>query len=147
MLRALVRQTAERWQELDRGIWEVRGGPKHFLHSKLMCWVALDRGIRLAREYGLDPPLDRWRQTREEIRKAILTRGYNAEIGAFTQAFDSRDLDASALAIPRIGFLSPTDPRVRSTVKLIQTELLQDDLVCRYRNHDGLPDGEGAFML
>ncbi len=110
MLRDLVRQATERWQELDSGIWEVRGGPKHFLHSKLMCWAALDRGILLASEHNLDAPLDHWRRTREEIRKTILTRGYNAEIGAFTQSFESTDLDASALAIPRIEFLPSSDP-------------------------------------
>lgn len=147
MLRELIRQAAERWQEPDNGIWEVRGGPKHFLHSKLMCWAALDRGIRLAHEHELDAPLDRWRHTRDEIRKAILTRGYNTEIGAFTQSFGSRDLDASALAIPRIGFLPPSDPRVRSTVERIRTQLMNDGLVCRYRTADGLPGGEGSFAL
>ncbi|HEU4792665.1 MAG TPA: glycoside hydrolase family 15 protein, partial [Nitrolancea sp.] len=147
MLSDLVRQAAERWQELDSGIWEVRGGPKHFLHSKLMCWAALDRGILLASEHNLDAPLDHWHRTREEIRKTILTRGYNAEFGAFTQSFESTDLDASALAIPRIGFLPPSDPRARSTVERIRAELLHDGLVCRYRTTDGLPGGEGAFAL
>lgn len=147
LLRDLVGQAAERWPEPDSGIWEVRGGPRHFLHSKLMCWAALDRGIRLAIEHHLDAPLDHWRHTREEIRKAILTRGYNAEIGAFTQSFESKDLDASALAIPRIGFLASSDPRVRSTVERIRAELVWDGLVCRYRSDDGVRGSEGAFAL
>src|SRR5205814_8898150 len=119
LLRGLVEQAAARWQEPDHGIWEVRGGPQHFLHSKLMCWAALDRGIKLAGRGRLRAPLERWRRTRAEIRRAILDQGYSEARGAFTQAFGSPALDAGALQIARIGFLPARDPRVRSTVRRI----------------------------
>ena len=147
LLRALVTRAAEHWDEAGRGIWEVRGGARPFLYGKLMCWAALDRGIRLAAEHELDAPLGRWRRTREEIKHAILTRGYSAERQAFTQAFGSTVLDATALAIPRLGLLPPTDPRVRSTVARIREELTRDGLVYRYRTRDGLAGGEGTFTL
>jgi GH15 family glucan-1,4-alpha-glucosidase len=148
LLRALVGQAAQLWRQPDYGIWEVRGGPRHFLHSKLMCWVALDRGIRLAREDGLPAPLDRWRQVRSEIREAILTQGYNARLGAFTQAFGSDALDATALAIPRLGFLPATDPRVLSTLERVRQQLVgPEGFVHRYCTPDGLPGGEGTFTL
>jgi len=147
LLRGLVEQAAARWQDRDQGIWETRGGPQPFLYSKLMCWVALDRGVRLAQEHSLDAPLDRWCATRDAIRTAIETRGYDAKLGAFTQAFGSQALDASALAIPRVGFLPATDPRVRSTVARIRATLTHDGLVRRYTAPDGLPGGEGAFLL
>ncbi len=147
LLRGLVEQAAAHWQDLDQGIWEMRGAPRPFLYSKLMCWVALDRGVRLAQEHGLDAPLDRWRTTRDAIRAAIESRGYDATLGAFTQAFGSSALDASALAIPRVGFLPATDPRVRSTVERIRTTLTHEGLVQRYVAPDGLPGGEGAFLL
>jgi GH15 family glucan-1,4-alpha-glucosidase len=148
LLSSLVEQAAEHWREPDNGIWEIRGGPRDFLYSKLMCWVALDRGIRIAREDGLDAPLDRWRDARREIREAILSRGYNERVGAFTQAFDSDDLDATALVIPRIGFLPATDPRFLSTLDRIQQGLVgKDGFVHRYCTADGLPGGEGSFTL
>ena len=145
LLRALVDQAADQWRQRDRGIWEVRGGPRHFLHSKLMCWAALDRGIRLAREHQLDAPLLRWRRTRDAIRRAIREHGYHSTRMAFTQAFGSPALDASALVLPRIGYLPATDPRVRSTIKRIRAELARDGLVYRYCADDGLPGGESAF--
>ncbi len=147
LLRGLVEQAAARWQEPDYGIWEVRGGPQLFLYSRLMCWAALDRGIRLAHEYGLPAPMERWHQIRSDIRHAILTRGYDSQRGAFTQAFGNPALDASALAIPQVGFLPPTDPRVASTIDRIRQDLTVDGLVYRYRDADGLPPGEGAFAL
>jgi len=147
LLRGLVEQAAKHWPEPDRGIWEVRGGPQQFLYSKLMCWAALDRGIRLAEEGGLEAPLDDWRRTRDAIRQAILERGYDAKLGAFTQAFGSSALDASALAIPRIGFLAATDPRVRSTVERIRAALTRNGLVDRYHTADGLPGSEASFTL
>jgi GH15 family glucan-1,4-alpha-glucosidase len=149
-LRSLVDQAAAEWRQLDRGIWEVRGGPRQFLYSRLLCWVALDRGIRLARCYGLDAPLGEWTRRRRQIRRAILTHGYNPEVGAFVQSFGSATLDASALVIPRVGFLPPTDPRVLSTVRRVQEQLMRDGLVYRYRaeeTDDGLPGGEGAFVI
>ena len=142
-----MEDASKHWQEPDSGMWEMRQEPKRYLHSQLMCWVALDRGIRLAEEYSLPAPLDEWHQTRENIRQAILTKGYDSKLGAFVQAFGSSALDASALAIPRVGFLPPTDPRVQSTIERIRTDLTEKGLVCRYRTPDGLPDGEGAFVL
>jgi GH15 family glucan-1,4-alpha-glucosidase len=147
LLRRFVDQAAACWQRPDRGIWELRDGPRHFLYSKLMCWAALDRGVRLAEEHDLPGPLARWRRTRTQIRAAILRDGYNRTVGAFTQSFGSTSLDASALAIPRIGFLPATDPRVLSTIERIRADLTADGLVYRYRTPDGLPRGEGAFAL
>src|SRR5581483_9181580 len=147
LLRGLVEQAAAHWQDKGNGIWEVRGGPQDFLYGKLMCWAALDRGIRLAEEGGLDAPLDDWRRTRDAIRQAILDRGYDARIGAFTQAFGSSALDASALAIPRVGFLAATDPRVRSTIERIRADLTRNGLVDRYHTPDGLRGGEASFTL
>jgi alpha,alpha-trehalase len=147
VLRELVERAAEHWDESGSGIWEVRGGPQPFLYGKLMCWAALDSGVRLARDHGLEAPVDRWQHTREEIRQAILEQGYDAHLGAFTQAFGSSTLDASALVIPRIGFLPPTDPRFTSTVDQIRQHLTRDGLVYRYRTQDGLAGGEGTFTL
>jgi GH15 family glucan-1,4-alpha-glucosidase len=147
LLGGLVEAAARDWQQPDRGIWEVRGEPKLFLYSRLRCWAALDCGIRLAERYGLEAPLDRWHQTRRELRRAILSRGYDAARGAFTQAFGSPELDAGALAIPRLGFLPATDSRVQSTVERIRAELTHRGLVYRYRTADGLPGGEATFAL
>jgi GH15 family glucan-1,4-alpha-glucosidase len=147
LLQAFVERAAKHWQESDQGIWETRGGPQHFLYSKLMCWAALDRGIRLADDCGMPAPVDHWRRIRDEIRRAILERGFDPARGAFTQAFGSSHLDASALAIPRIGFLPATDPRVRSTVDRIQSELTHNGLVYRYLADDGLRGGEATFAL
>jgi alpha,alpha-trehalase len=147
VLRELVDRAADHWQEKGNGIWEVRGGPQPFLYGKLMCWAALDSGIRLAQEFHLDARCAHWQDIREQIREAILQHGYNSNIGAFTQAFDSSTLDATALVIPRIGFLPPTDHRVQSTVEQIRKQLSKGGLVYRYRTQDGLAGGEGAFTL
>lgn len=147
LLRSLVNQAAERWQEADYGIWEVRGGKQQFLYSKVMCWAALDRGIRLAEGHGLEAPVDRWKRTRDAIRDAVLTNGYNDKVGAFTQAFGSSALDASALIIPRVGLLPATDPRVMSTISLTEERLMRDGLVYRYLTEDGLTGSESTFTL
>jgi alpha,alpha-trehalase len=147
LLGSLVEEAARDWQQPDRGIWEVRGEPKLFLYSRLRCWAALDRGVRLVERYGLEAPLDRWCRTRDEIRRAILSRGYDADRGAFTQAFDSPELDASTLVLPRLGFLPATDPRVQSTVERIRGDLTHRGLVYRYRTADGLPGGEATFAM
>jgi GH15 family glucan-1,4-alpha-glucosidase len=147
VLRALVDDAARTWKEKDNGIWEVRGGMQDFLYSKLMCWAAVDRGIRLAEEHHLEADLDHWKAVRQDIRHAIETRGYNDKVGAFTQAFGSDTLDAAALIIPRVGFLPATDPRVLSTIEHIHQDLTQNGLVYRYRAPDGLAGGEGAFLI
>ncbi len=146
-LRHMADQTVARWREPDNGIWEVRGGPRHFLYSKLLCWVALDRVVRMASQGGLAGDLGLWGRTHEEIRRAILEEGYNRKIGAFTQAFGETALDACALLIPQVGFLPPTDPRVVSTVEQIQERLTSHGLVYRYLTDDGLPGGEATFAL
>jgi len=150
VLRWLVDEASAQWTEADHGIWEVRGPPRHFLNSKLMCWAAVDRGVRLALEHGLEAPVNVWRRTREEIGGVLLLRGYNADLDAFTQALDGSNLDAAALRIPIVGFLPATDRRVRSTVDKIRRELTSSGLVYRYRvseTNDGVAGDEGAFTL
>jgi GH15 family glucan-1,4-alpha-glucosidase len=147
VLRYMADQTVARWREPDQGIWEVRGGPQHFLYSKLLCWVALDRAVRLASRDRLEGDRGLWERTREEIRRAILKEGYDERAGAFTQAFGSTALDACALVIPQVGFLPATDPRVVSTVERIRERLTSHGLVYRYLNEDGLPGGEATFAL
>lgn len=146
-LRYMADQAAARWKETDQGIWEVRGGPRHFLYSKLLCWVALDRAVRLASRGSLEGDAGLWARTREEIRRAILKEGYDERVGAFTQAFGSPALDACALVIPQVGFLPATDPRVLSTVERIKERLTSHGLVYRYLTDDGLPGGEATFAL
>jgi GH15 family glucan-1,4-alpha-glucosidase len=147
LLSGLIERAAEGWQHPDSGIWEVRGGPQDFLYSKLMCWVALDRGLRLAHELKLSAPVDRWSSARDQLRQAILERGYDRQVGAFTQALGSSALDATALMVPIVGFLPPTDPRCLSTIARIESGLTTHGLVDRYRAPDGLPGAEGSFVL
>jgi GH15 family glucan-1,4-alpha-glucosidase len=147
MLTHLADLAARHWREPDRSIWEVRGEPRDFLYSKLLCWVALDRALRLAAALKLRANAQTWSAARDEIREAILEHGYNREVGAFTQAFGSDDLDASALGVQRFGFLPPDDPRVVSTTDRILEGLTENGLVYRYRNSDSLPGDEGAFTL
>lgn len=150
VLRRFADAAARQWREPDSGIWEVRGNPQEFLYSRLMCWVALDRAIKLAEERHLAGNLDHWRRERETIRDAILMRGFDQKQRAFTQALGSPIIDASALAIPRMGFLPATDPRVQSTIDRVRDVLGHGGLICRYRTRetkDGVPGGEGAFVL
>jgi GH15 family glucan-1,4-alpha-glucosidase len=137
------------WNEPDDGIWEVRGGRRHFTHSKVMAWVAFDRAIQDAEKYGLDAPLARWRAARQAIHRTVCEKGYDARIAAFTQSFGSTDLDASLLMIPAVGFLPIDDPRVAGTIAAIERDLMSDGFVLRYRTEsgaDGLPAGEGVFL-
>ncbi len=143
----LAQRTVELWRSPDSGIWEVRGPPAHYVHSKMMCWVALDRAVQLAESFGKTEPIDRWRRAADEIRASILARGYDERRGAFVQAFDRPVLDASALRIPLTGFLSPTDPRVLRTIALIERDLGTGAFVRRYNGDDGLEGPEGAFLL
>jgi GH15 family glucan-1,4-alpha-glucosidase len=139
------------WREPDEGLWEVRGGPRHFTHSKVMAWVAFDRAVKMIR-HDRTGPIDRYRALRREIRKDILEHGYNTERGAFVQFYGSDRLDASLLMIPLVGFLPANDRRVVGTVVAIERELLRDGLVERYRADDenvevdGMPPGEGVFL-
>ncbi len=144
----LADAAAARWRDPDQGIWEVRGEPREFLYSKVMCWVALDRAITLAPVLDANDRVDRWTRTRDEIADAILTRGWNERVGAFTQSFGADELDASALVLPIVGFIAADDPRMLSTIDAIAT-LLTDDagLVYRYRADDGLEGDEGTFLM
>jgi GH15 family glucan-1,4-alpha-glucosidase len=137
------------WREPDEGIWEVRGPRQDFVHSKVMAWVAFDRAVKGVASFGLEGPVDRWRACRDDVRREVLERGYDAERNTFTQYYGSKELDASALMIPLVGFLPGDDPRVAGTVDAVQRELMQDGFVLRYRSEegvDGLPPGEGAFL-
>ncbi len=138
-----------RWQDIDEGIWEVRGGAGHFLYSKLMNWVALDRAVRLAVPLGADAArVTRWSDERDQIRAAILTEGWSDAVGAFTQAFGRDELDASVLMMPIVGFLPADDPRMRATIEAIAAHLTDDrGFVYRYLTEDGLPGGEGTFGI
>lgn len=137
------------WQRPDQGIWEVRGGAREFLHSRLMCWVAFDRGLRLAQKRSLSGPLDRWQRTRDEIRNDIFSNFWDEDLHAFVQAKGTKDLDASVLLMPMMRFISPVDPMWLSTMRALEKTLIEDTLVRRYeveRTHvDGLPGGEGNF--
>jgi GH15 family glucan-1,4-alpha-glucosidase len=146
---ALLGFVEESWQRPDEGIWEVRGKRRHFTHSKVMAWVAVDRAIRTVEDFGMDAPVDRWRALRDEIHAEVCERGFDPERGTFTQSYGSRALDASLLLIPTYGFLPADDPRVVGTVEAIQRELVVDGFVLRYPTEeadDGLPPGEGAFL-
>jgi len=148
MMRTLVEYVCSHWQEPDNGIWEMRGAPRHFLYSKVMCWVALDRAIRAAQELHLEADLTRWCFIREQIRTDILERGYNTRLGAFTQAYDDTALDAANLLLPLVGFISPDDPRMRSTVERIIEHLTDEQgFVYRYNSCDGVAGSEGTFTI
>jgi GH15 family glucan-1,4-alpha-glucosidase len=137
------------WRRDDSGLWEMRGPPRPFTHSKVMAWVAFDRAVHFCEQFGRDGSLVRWRSLRDEIQTEIITRGWNEKKHAFTQSFGADELDASALLMPLVGFLPATDPRVIATVAAIQRELVVDGLVHRYRTRiveDGLPPGEGVFL-
>jgi alpha,alpha-trehalase len=139
---------AARWREKDQGIWEMRGEPQDFVYSKLMCWVALDRAIDLASHLGAEGRVADWRTACDEIREAILTRGWNERAGAFTQAFGSEDLDASGLMLAITGFLAGDDPRMAATIDAIARRLTDErGLVYRYLSRDSLAGEEGTFLL
>ncbi len=151
--RVLLANLERRWQEPDEGIWEVRGPRRHFTHSKVMAWVAMDRAVKAVEDFGRNGDVERWRRVRDEIHAQVLERGYDEELGSFVQSYDSKRLDASLLTIPLFGFLPADDPRVRGTLEAVRRELLVDGFVQRYRHDeevedvDGLPPGEGAFFL
>jgi GH15 family glucan-1,4-alpha-glucosidase len=144
---ALMEHLEDHWQEPDDGLWEMRGDRRHFVHSKVMCWVAADRMVRGVRDHGLPGPADRWAQLRDTIRAEVLDQG--VVDGHFVQSYGSTELDAALLLVPRVGFLPGDDPRVVATVDAVQRELTRDGLVLRYRTTaagDGLPGDEGVFL-
>jgi GH15 family glucan-1,4-alpha-glucosidase len=137
------------WDQPDRGLWEVRGKSQQFTYSKVMVWVALDRAIRSAEQFKLEAPVDHWRRWRRKIHEEVCRHAFDTELGAFVQSYGSKRLDASVLLIPLMGFLPPSDPRVRSTVEAIERHLTVEGLVRRYDTRaagDGLPEGEGVFL-
>lgn len=148
--RELLRFLEKAWDQPDEGIWEVRGPKRHFTHSKLMAWVAFDRAVKDVERFGLDGPAERWKQLRDSLHAEICERGFNVHLGSFVQSYESQLLDASLLMMPEVGFLPATDPRVRGTVEAIERRLVRDGFVDRYETEsgvDGLPPGEGAFLL
>jgi GH15 family glucan-1,4-alpha-glucosidase len=149
--RAILDFLESGWKEPDDGIWEVRGPRRHFTHSKVMAWLAVDSAVRDIEEYALDGPADKWRALRDEIHAEVCEKGFDPERKTFTQYYGSKELDASVLMVPLVGFLPPTDERVVGTVEAIQRELTQDGFVVRYDSEasqdvDGLTGREGAFL-
>ena len=148
-LRAILEHLEQVWSRPDKGVWETRGDPQHFTFSKIMSWVALDRGIRAIEGNKVEGPVARWREVRQRIHAEVCARGFNSEIGSFVQSYDSKNLDASLLLIPTTGFLPADDPRIRGTIEAVERHLFVDGFVRRYDTHttdDGLPPGEGAFL-
>jgi GH15 family glucan-1,4-alpha-glucosidase len=149
MERLLVEYVCARCKEPDEGIWEVRGPRRPFTHSRVLAWVAVDRAVKAIEKYGLDGPLEHWREMRDEIKAEVLEKGFDSKRNTFTQYYGSDELDASLLLIPLLHFLPATDPRMRGTVEAIERELMEDGFVKRYstsKTDDGLPPGEGAFL-
>ncbi len=145
----LLQRLESIWQQPDQSIWETRGRPQHFTHSKVMAWVAFDRAIKSVEEFHCDGPVDHWRELRDRIHAEVCERAYDEKLNAFTQSYDSKLADASTLVIPLVGFLPGTDPRVLGTIDYVEKNLLVDGYVLRYDSaatDDGLPPGEGAFL-
>jgi GH15 family glucan-1,4-alpha-glucosidase len=147
----LLEKLEGKWAQPDHGLWEVRGEPRHFTHSRLMAWVAFDRAVKCVEQWDLEGPTDHWRELRSQIRADIEGEGYDADRNTFTQSYGSQALDASLLLIPQVGFLPPTDTRVHGTIDAVGRELsIDDNLILRYRTEetdDGLPGEEGGFLL
>jgi len=145
----MLKHLARVWHEPDRGIWEIRSPPRHFVYSKAMAWAAFDRAIKSAEQFKLDGPLDHWRDLRDMIHRDICEKGFNPVTGTFTQAYGSTELDASLLLLPAIGFLPPSDPRIWATIEAVEQRLMWNGYLLRYdseRAPDGLPPSEGAFL-
>jgi GH15 family glucan-1,4-alpha-glucosidase len=146
---ALLRHLEHIWREPDESIWEVRGGRRHFTYSKAMCWVAFDRAIKSAEAFGLDGPVNHWRQVRDEIHREVCERGFDRTLNSFVQSYGSKELDASLLLLPVVGFLPALDPRFCGTVDAIERRLMNNGFLLRYDTAsapDGLPPGEGVFL-
>jgi GH15 family glucan-1,4-alpha-glucosidase len=145
-LREIVEAAVANWASPDRGIWEVRSRPLHFVHSKVMCWAAANRGVSLAEKYGLPAPLEKWRAARDEMRAAIDKRGVDHKRGIYVRSFGSKDVDAALLLLPITGFVAYDDEKMVRTAQVISKELMQDGLILRYRREDGLAGSEGVFL-
>jgi GH15 family glucan-1,4-alpha-glucosidase len=145
-LKEIVAAAIQNWKRPDRGIWEVRSRPLHFVHSKVMCWAAVNSGIELAEKYRFDAPLERWREAREQMRVVIEKRGMDPKRGIFVRSFGSKDVDAALLLLPISGFVANDDDRMIRTTDVIRQELMRDGLLLRYRSEDGLEGSEGMFL-
>jgi GH15 family glucan-1,4-alpha-glucosidase len=147
--RALTNYLESAWSEPDNGIWEMRGPKRHFTHSKVMAWVAVDRMVKAVERYGLQGPVERWRSVRAKIHDEVCRHGFDRKRNTFVQYYGGTELDASLLMIALVGFLPPGDPRIKGTVEAIERDLMADGFVLRYRTQpkvDGLPPGEAAFL-
>jgi len=147
--RALVASLASRWREPDNGLWEIRGAPRIFTHSRAMIWVSLDRAVRAMEDYGLPGPLEEWRALRDEVHADVLEHGYDAERGTFVQHYDTTEVDAALLVLPLVGFVDGDDPRILGTIRAVEEDLLHEGLVLRYRTQsgvDGLAGDEHPFV-
>jgi GH15 family glucan-1,4-alpha-glucosidase len=147
--REMARFLESAWQQPDEGIWEVRGPRQHFTYSKAMAWVAFDRMIKSAEQFGLPGEIAHWKQVRDEIHREVCARGYDVELGSFVRAYGSKELDASLLLLPTVGFLPADDRRITGTIRAVEKALFRDGFLLRYdtaTGDDGLPPGEGAFL-
>jgi GH15 family glucan-1,4-alpha-glucosidase len=147
--RAMIDHLSQIWDQPDDGIWEVRGGRKNFTHSKIMAWVAVDRAVRTAEEFGLEGRIEEWKALAATIHAQVCAQGFDTELNSFVQYYGAKTVDASLLLAALVGFLPPEDPRIIGTVAAVERELLSDGFVLRYRtvgDLDGLPAGEGAFL-
>ncbi len=145
----LAEYLEEHWRDPDEGIWESRGPRQHFVHSKIMAWVAFDRMVKTIENFKADGPIDRWRSIRDEIHREVCQRGFDAQQNTFVQSYESKELDAALLMMPLVGFLPASDPRVQGTVAAIQRELTVEGFVARYRLDStlgNLPPGQGVFL-
>ncbi|MEO5651285.1 MAG: glycoside hydrolase family 15 protein [Marmoricola sp.] len=141
--RTLINDMAENWQRADHGIWEIRGPQRHFTHSRVMVWAAFDRAIEGVEQHGLKGPVENWRRIREEVRAEIMERGYDAERNTFVQHYDTREVDASLLVLPQVGFLPGDDPMILGTIAAVEQDLMQNGLLLRYRTTSGVDGLEG----
>ena len=147
--RALVDNLAKSWQQADHGLWEIRGEPRHFTHSRAMVWAAFDRAVAGVEKHGLPGPVDEWRALRDAVREEVLSRGFDAQRNTFTQHYDTTEVDASLLVLPQTGIVAADDPRMLGTIAAIEEDLVRDGLVLRYRTQtgvDGLPGDEHPFL-
>jgi GH15 family glucan-1,4-alpha-glucosidase len=147
--RSLVQELADHWDEPDNGLWEIRGPQRHFTHSRVMVWAALDRAVRAVEEFGLDGPVDRWRDLRDRVRAEVLDKGVDHERQTFVQHYETREVDAALLMVPLVGFLPADDPLVHGTIAAVEEDLLRDGFLLRYRTEtgvDGIPGDEHPFL-